>query len=100
MTSTLNPSSASDAPRLTAVVLFPTPPFWFATAMTRAIFGEGASEGTACEGASLAEEDAVTWLLGVTLLEAPAALCCPDGAFFGGDGDEARAAPRLVTAGS
>jgi hypothetical protein len=100
MTSTLYPSSAKEAPRLTAVVLFPTPPFWFATAITRAIFGEGASEGTGCEGASSAEEDAVTWLPGVTLLEAPAALFCPDGAFFGGEADEARAAPRLVTAGS
>jgi len=81
-------------------VLFPTPPFWFATAITRAVFGEGASEGIAREGASSAEEVDVTWLPGATLLEAPAALLCPDRAFFGGEADEARAAPRLVTAGS
>src|SRR5581483_4160517 len=30
------PSSASAAPRLMAVVVLPTPPFWFATAITRA----------------------------------------------------------------
>src|SRR5688572_4865234 len=29
------PSSASAAPRLTVVVVFPTPPFWFITAMVR-----------------------------------------------------------------
>jgi hypothetical protein len=27
-------ATASEADRLTAVVVFPTPPFWFATAMT------------------------------------------------------------------
>jgi len=28
--------AASEAPRFTAVVVFPTPPFWLATAITRA----------------------------------------------------------------
>ena len=32
--STLKPDSASAAPRFMTVVVFPTPPFWFATAMT------------------------------------------------------------------
>ena len=36
ITNTLRPTSARQAPRLTAVVLFPTPPFWFAMAITRA----------------------------------------------------------------
>src|SRR6266540_4478743 len=31
---TLNPSSASAPPRLIAVVVLPTPPFWFAIAIT------------------------------------------------------------------
>ena len=44
------PSSASDAPRLTAVVLLPTPPFWLATAMTLALPEGG---GTAFEAADL-----------------------------------------------
>src|SRR5665213_1497226 len=35
MTRTRNPSSASAAPRLTDVVVLPTPPFWLATARTR-----------------------------------------------------------------
>ena len=33
--STSNPASARQAARLTAVVVLPTPPFWFVTAMTR-----------------------------------------------------------------
>src|SRR5579871_3341224 len=37
--STRWPRSARAAPRLTAVVVLPTPPFWFATAITRAIRG-------------------------------------------------------------
>src|SRR5881397_2109715 len=39
ITSTACPASARAAPRLTAVVDFPTPPFWFAMATTRALFG-------------------------------------------------------------
>src|SRR5512137_1307562 len=35
MSSTFRCVAASDAARLTAVVVLPTPPFWFATAMTR-----------------------------------------------------------------
>ena len=35
MTSVRNPSSARQAPRLTVVVVLPTPPFWLATAITR-----------------------------------------------------------------
>ena len=34
-TSTRKPISARPAPRLTAVVVLPTPPFWLATAMMR-----------------------------------------------------------------
>jgi hypothetical protein len=37
--------SASAAPRLTAVVLFPTPPFWFAIAMIRARPGVSGTTG-------------------------------------------------------
>src|ERR1700743_134986 len=41
--------AASDAARLTAVVVFPTPPFWLATAMTlfirESVRGGGAFEG-------------------------------------------------------
>src|SRR6202163_866839 len=36
-TSTRRPSRARDAPRLTAVVDFPTPPFWLTIAITRAV---------------------------------------------------------------
>src|SRR5207248_3399592 len=35
MTSARSPASARQAARLTAVVVLPTPPFWFATAYTR-----------------------------------------------------------------
>src|SRR5690606_31644855 len=35
----LRPSSASAAPRLIAVVVLPTPPFWLATAMIRGAAG-------------------------------------------------------------
>src|SRR5215208_4088454 len=37
MRQTFLPSSASVAPRLTVVVVFPTPPFWFIRAMVRMI---------------------------------------------------------------
>src|SRR5512139_3721080 len=37
ISSTLRCVAASDAARLTAVVVLPTPPFWLATAMTRFI---------------------------------------------------------------
>src|ERR1700736_1346098 len=40
-TSTRRPSSARDAPRLTAVVDFPTPPFWLTIAITRAVVCSG-----------------------------------------------------------
>src|SRR5215203_5031455 len=43
-TSTRYPRSASEAPKLTAVVDLPTPPFWLAIAMMRAT--PGASGGT------------------------------------------------------
>src|SRR6202163_3474834 len=36
-TSTRRPSNASDAPRFTAVVDLPTPPFWLTIAITRAV---------------------------------------------------------------
>src|ERR1700719_1523757 len=35
--STRRPMSASEAPRLTAVVLLPTPPFWLTTAIMRGV---------------------------------------------------------------
>jgi hypothetical protein len=41
--STLRCVAASDAARLTAVVVLPTPPFWFATAMTRFMDGQAYS---------------------------------------------------------
>ena len=37
--------TASDAARLTAVVVFPTPPFWFAIARTSAMSLRGTSSG-------------------------------------------------------
>ena len=37
--------SASAAPRLTAVVLLPTPPFWLAIAMIRALPGASGTTG-------------------------------------------------------
>src|SRR6185295_7479786 len=37
--STSSPIAASAVPRLMAVVVLPTPPFWFASAMTRGDFG-------------------------------------------------------------
>ena len=46
-TSTRNPSSASAAPRFTAVVVLPTPPFWFAIARTRgSVIGSAAAIGS------------------------------------------------------
>src|SRR5262245_8395323 len=41
------PRSANAAPRLMAVVVLPTPPFWFARAMTRAVAGRRADAGAA-----------------------------------------------------
>src|SRR5665647_3392950 len=38
---TLNPPLASEAARFTAVVVFPTPPFWLTTTMTRVPEGRG-----------------------------------------------------------
>src|SRR3990172_7172420 len=69
--STRSPSSAIPAPRLTAVVLLPTPPFWFATAITRApppgwedlagarrgVFAAALRAGLAVGGGSLGVED-------------------------------------------
>jgi hypothetical protein len=40
--------SARAAPRLTAVVLFPTPPFWFAIAMILACPGTSGTVGARC----------------------------------------------------
>src|SRR6185369_14114241 len=37
--STSSPMAARAVPRLMAVVVLPTPPFWFASAMTRGVFG-------------------------------------------------------------
>src|SRR5215468_565005 len=37
ITSTCAPRSARAAPRFMTVVVFPTPPFWFATAMMRGV---------------------------------------------------------------
>src|SRR5262245_22091076 len=37
ISSVSTPRAASSAPRLMAVVVLPTPPFWFAMAMTRVI---------------------------------------------------------------
>ena len=39
MTRTRSPPEASAAARLTALVVLPTPPFWFATAMIRVLVG-------------------------------------------------------------
>ena len=47
MTRTRKPRSASAAPRLTAVVDLPTPPFWFAIAMIRALPGRSGAIGAA-----------------------------------------------------
>jgi hypothetical protein len=44
-TSTRYPMSARAAPRLTAVVDLPTPPFWLAIAMTRATPGTSGTRG-------------------------------------------------------
>ena len=41
MTSTRKPACANEAARLTAVVVLPTPPFWFATVMIRGAAGLG-----------------------------------------------------------
>ena len=40
-TSTLSPACASAAARFTVVVVLPTPPFWFATVITRVLGGRG-----------------------------------------------------------
>jgi hypothetical protein len=45
-TNTRNPRSASAAPRLTAVVDLPTPPFWLAIAMMRAVPGASGTTGS------------------------------------------------------
>src|SRR5687767_12127257 len=45
MRQTFWPASASAAPRLTVVVVFPTPPFWFINAMIRVGGVEGVSSG-------------------------------------------------------
>jgi hypothetical protein len=50
-TSTRKPRSAKDAPRLTAVVDLPTPPFWFAMAMIRAVPGTSGIVGIVLAGA-------------------------------------------------
>ena len=41
MTSTVLPAWARAAATLTVVVVLPTPPFWFATVMTRVCAGRG-----------------------------------------------------------
>src|ERR671936_1070089 len=46
------PSSARAAPRLTAVVLLPTPPFWLATAITRTPDVRSAASPAALERAT------------------------------------------------
>jgi hypothetical protein len=48
MTSTFLPISATAAPRLTAVVLLPTPPFWLTTETTRV--SRASSGGTSTSG--------------------------------------------------
>ena len=56
-TRTRYPRSARAAPRLTAVVDFPTPPFWFAIAMMRAT--PGTSGTTGCSGRAEALREGV-----------------------------------------
>src|SRR5947209_16594289 len=45
--STCSPIAASAVPRLIAVVVLPTPPFWLATASTRGALGSDAKPGGA-----------------------------------------------------
>ena len=58
--------SASAAPRLTAVVLFPTPPFWFAIAMTRARPGTSGTTGPCFLEARLGLAWAGVWVVEVS----------------------------------
>src|SRR5438093_5222242 len=51
MTNTCWPASARQAPRFTAVVLLPTPPFWLAMAMTRAALTAAGDRDVALAGA-------------------------------------------------
>jgi hypothetical protein len=84
MTSTFFPSSARAAPRLTAVVLLPTPPFWLATAMIRAsTFASRAVRSATVDRSSLG-------LRGESLLIA--ARCAP----FEADLEDAGAARGVV----
>ena len=53
--------SASAAPRLTAVVLFPTPPFWLAIAMIRARPGSSGTTGFFFRGARFGLAGAGAW---------------------------------------
>src|SRR6201996_9051402 len=49
MTSVGSPTAASAVPRLIAVVVLPTPPFWLATTRTRGRPGGGASNSDMLE---------------------------------------------------
>src|SRR3954447_11374855 len=76
------PASASAAPRLTLVVVLPTPPFWFITAMTR---------GGRCEGLRGCVSDA-----GV-LNRPPCPSARGTGMIFGGFLDNTSARGRRMT---
>src|SRR3954449_3350132 len=81
MTSTRRPASARAAPRLTAVVVLPTPPFWLATAMI-------------CPGRAARESCAEA--LSAAAFNAACPSVWPADDLFQGDNDTARVRPAGV----
>src|SRR5262245_9832865 len=61
--STFSPTAASAVPRLMAVVVLPTPPFWLATTRTRATRLSGAVAGLSCDTLQLPDlKDDAGWV--------------------------------------
>src|SRR5918992_2939665 len=61
--STWRPCSARAAPRLMVVVVLPTPPFWFARAMTFPIYGTSGPTAALCRHIALSTRKLdVKWL--------------------------------------
>src|SRR3954463_6934001 len=85
MTRTRRPASARAAPRLTAVVVLPTPPFWLATAMIR-------PGRTALESCAVA--------LSAAAFSAASPSVWPAGDLFQGNNDTAGIRPAGVKRGS
>ena len=93
MTRMRSPEAASAVARLTAVVVLPTPPFWLATAMTRARRDAATGRSSPVAVASL-KSWLASWLTGPHPAQAQNDILNQAQKFLGGGGNDQNAYER------